>query len=72
MYPSSKYAPNGKLRYMYEVAPISHIIENAGGYSLITKSIKALDYLTKSIHQCTPIFIGSPTNMNDIVMKFID
>ena len=35
MYPSSTKALNGKLRYLYEVAPLSHIIKVAGGNAIL-------------------------------------
>ena len=70
MYPGSTNAPNGKLRYLYEVAPMSFILENAGGRSLINKSIRALDYKPETIHQRVPVFMGSVSCM-DIVDKFI-
>lgn len=58
MYPSSTNAPNGKLRYLYEVAPMSHIITVAGGKSLVN-SINALNYEPDTIHDRVPIIIGS-------------
>lgn len=70
MYPASTNAPNGKLRYMYEVAPMSFLIENAGGRSLINKSTRSLYHKPESIHQRVPVFMGSVRCM-DIVDKFI-
>lgn len=70
MYPGTVAGPNGKLRYLYEVGPMSHIITNAGGYSLINGTTEALNYIPDSIHQCVPIFMGSRKNM-EIVTKFI-
>lgn len=58
MYPRSSKAKNGKLRYLYEVAPMAHIIINAGGLAFID-NVNALDYVPKSIHETVPIFIGS-------------
>jgi len=63
MYPASNNATSGKLRYLYEVGPMAHIIKNAGGQSLIDGSVDALDYIPSTIHQRVPIFLGSIQNM---------
>jgi fructose-1,6-bisphosphatase I len=76
MYPASSNAPagpngpGGKLRYLYEVAPMSFIIEMAGGKSMIDSNTSALDYIPKALHQRTPIFLGSPKSM-DYIMQFL-
>ena len=51
LYPASNHAINGKLRYLYEVAPMAHIIGHAGGRSIIDPKTHALDYVPCSIHQ---------------------
>jgi fructose-1,6-bisphosphatase I len=58
MYPASNKSPNGKLRLLYEVSPMSFIIINAGGSATIN-GINALEYTPESIHQRVPIFLGS-------------
>lgn len=70
MYPASNNAQDGKLRYLYEVAPMSFLIETAGGRSIIDSKTLALDYVPKSPHQRTPIFMGSPKSM-DYVIQFL-
>lgn len=69
MYPASSNAPNGKLRYLYEVAPMSFLIERAGGVASIG-NIKALDYVPENIHQRVPVFMGSLKCM-DIVNNYV-
>ena len=63
MYPADKKSPNGKLRLLYEVNPMSFLMEQAGGESvsigLDGKPIRALDIVPKSIHERRPIFMGS-------------
>lgn len=50
--------PQGKLRLLYEAAPLSFIAERAGGYgSNGHQSI--LDIQPTSLHQRTPLFIGN-------------
>src|SRR5690606_3376871 len=58
MYPADNKNKNGKLRLMYEANPLSFIVEQAGGRgSDGTKRI--LDITPESLHQRTPLFIGS-------------
>jgi len=76
IYPSTKEYTDGKLRLMYECNPMSMIIEQAGGKSIVgkitsdKKEKKILDIIPTHIHQRTPIIIGSK-NMVDKVWKFI-
>lgn len=56
--------PNGKLRLLYEAAPLSFLAEQAGGYgSNGTHSI--LDVEPEELHQRTPFYIGN----RDLVEK---
>lgn len=50
--------PNGKLRLLYEGAPLSFIAEQAGGCGSDGHQ-NLLDILPESLHQRTPMFIGS-------------
>lgn len=69
LYPKDKTHPNGKLRLVYEANPLSLVIEQAGGVSIDgTQSI--LDIEPTNIHERTPLFLGSPENMADL-MKFL-
>lgn len=65
LYPHSKKAPTGKLRYLYEVSPMSMLVERAGGTAFchLTTSGRSLDLAPKSIHQRVPIFLGSNKNI---------
>ncbi|MEO6695562.1 MAG: class 1 fructose-bisphosphatase [Ignavibacteria bacterium] len=64
MYPSDNKNVNGKLRLMYEANPLSMIIEEAGGRSTDGNK-RILDIEPKSLHQRTPLFIGSE---EDVIM----
>lgn len=69
MYPADSRHPDGKLRLMYECNPMAFIVEAAGGLAADgTKRI--LEILPESLHQKTPIFIGSKDDVN-MVMNFI-
>jgi fructose-1,6-bisphosphatase I len=48
----------GKLRLMYEVAPLSMLAEQAGGAGSIGHG-RALDFVPCKIHERVPVYIGS-------------
>lgn len=50
--------PHGKLRLLYEAAPLAKIAEQAGGYAS-NGYIDILDIQPESLHQRTPLFIGN-------------
>lgn len=64
MYPATSDAPNGKLRLLYECNPMAFIMENAGGLASTGKG-PILDIQPKSIHQRTPIFLGSKDDVEE-------
>lgn len=70
IYPASIKYPNGKLRLMYECNPLSFIIEQAGGLA-IDGHQRILEIEPKSIHQRSPIFIGSRQNVK-MVQSFLN
>ncbi|KAF4658518.1 hypothetical protein FOZ61_005550 [Perkinsus olseni] len=57
IYPPTQKAPNGKLRLLYEVAPMAFLAEQAGG-AASTGTIPCLDVQPKDIHQRVPMFVG--------------
>lgn len=69
IYPSSNNYPQGKLRLMYECNPLGYIIEQAGGKATDGEN-RILDIIPTEIHQRTPIFCGSPANV-DKAMEFL-
>jgi fructose-1,6-bisphosphatase I len=58
IYPATANTPNGKLRLLYECNPMAFIIEQAGGVASDGHS-RILEIIPTSLHQRTPIFIGS-------------
>ncbi|KAL1808158.1 hypothetical protein DCAR_0727564 [Daucus carota subsp. sativus] len=56
--PDNENAKNGNLRLLYECAPMSYLVEQAGGRA-IDGHQRILDIVPKQVHQRTPIFIGS-------------
>jgi fructose-1,6-bisphosphatase I len=50
--------PSGKLRLLYEAAPLAFLAEQAGGYASDGKQ-RILDIIPSHLHQRTPLFIGN-------------
>lgn len=68
MYPGNKKSPRGKLRLLYECAPMAYIIEQAGGMATDGKQ-PVLDVKPQKLHERCPIFIGSAEDVKDF-LKF--
>lgn len=58
MYPADSKAPQGKLRLLYEAAPLAFIVEQAGG-AATDGATPILDIQPTELHQRTPLLIGS-------------
>jgi len=58
LYPPTSDKPAGKLRLIYEAAPLAYIVENAGGYASNGHQ-SILDLVPTGIHQRVPLYIGS-------------
>ncbi len=70
LYPNSRNNPQGKLRLLYECNPMAMIVEQAGGKAINSNLERILDIEPKSLHQRSPIIIGS-TNMVDEFEEFV-
>jgi fructose-1,6-bisphosphatase I len=64
MYPQTGSSPKGKLRLLYECAPLAFIVEQAGGMA-IDGDNRILDIVPENLHQRSPLLIGS----SDMVRK---
>jgi fructose-1,6-bisphosphatase I len=69
LYPADTKHGDGKLRLMYEANPLALIVEQAGGYASNGRQ-RILDITPQSIHQTTPLFIGSYDDVKE-AEKFI-
>ena len=58
IYPKTTAAPLGRLRLIYECAPLAWIAEEAGGKAS-DGTQRILDIVPTNLHQRTPYFIGS-------------
>ncbi|KAG0589278.1 hypothetical protein M758_1G008600 [Ceratodon purpureus] len=65
MYPGDKKSPKGKLRVLYEVFPMSFLMEQAGGQAFTGKE-RALELVPTHIHDRSPIFLGSYDDVEEI------
>jgi fructose-1,6-bisphosphatase I len=58
LYPGTVKKPEGKLRLLYESAPLAFLAEQAGGRAS-TGMQDILDVIPKQLHDRTPLLIGS-------------
>jgi fructose-1,6-bisphosphatase I len=58
LYPAETRKPSGKLRLLYEAAPLAFLAEQAGGYASNGR-MPILDIQPESLHQRVPLFIGN-------------
>lgn len=69
LYPGTVKKPEGKLRLLYESAPLAFLAEQAGGRAS-TGTQDILDVIPKQLHDRTPLFIGSKEDVA-LVESFI-
>ncbi|MGH7645027.1 MAG: class 1 fructose-bisphosphatase [Gemmatimonadales bacterium] len=58
LYPADAKSPQGKLRLLYEAAPLAMIVERAGGAATDGRA-PFLDQRPTGLHQRTPLVLGS-------------
>jgi fructose-1,6-bisphosphatase I len=58
LYPADERNPEGKLRFLYECAPLAFVVESAGGRASTGRQ-RILDLRPQSLHQRAPLAIGS-------------
>ncbi len=65
MYPQTTSKPDGKLRLLYENAPLAWVVEHAGGTATDGQR-RILDITPGELHQRTPLFIGSRGDIDEV------
>merc|ERR1712176_789021 len=65
-YPGDTMNPNGKLRLLYEGAPMSFIMEQAGGLSTTGKE-RVMELTPKEVHQRVPVIMGSKKQIQEVI-----
>jgi fructose-1,6-bisphosphatase I len=66
MYPENSLSPKGKLRLLYEAAPMAYIIEQAGG-TASNGQIPILDIQPEKIHERAPTYLGSTEDVTECI-----
>ncbi|MEQ8465069.1 class 1 fructose-bisphosphatase [Coleofasciculus sp. E2-BRE-01] len=69
IYPGTVKKPEGKLRLLYETAPLAFLIEQAGGRAS-TGTENLMDVVPEKLHTRTPLVIGSKEDVA-LVESFI-
>jgi fructose-1,6-bisphosphatase I len=67
LYPADQKNRRGKLRLLYEAAPLAFIAEQAGGAASDGER-RILDLVPESLHQRTPLIIGSAEDVQEAEM----
>ena len=62
LYPADTNHPQGKLRLLYEAAPLAFVVEQAGGAATDGRQA-ILDLAPSALHQHTPLAIGSKSDV---------
>jgi fructose-1,6-bisphosphatase I len=58
LYPPDTGRPDGRIRLLYEAAPLALVAEAAGARASTGRG-RVLDVVATDYHQCTPLYIGS-------------
>ncbi len=64
LYPGDRRNPRGKLRILYEAAPLAFIAEQAGG-AASDGSKRILELVPTGLHERTPLVLGSPHDVRE-------
>jgi len=70
-YPGDTKNPTGKLRLLYEGAPMSFIMEQAGGLST-TGTGRVLEIPPEQVHQRVPIVMGSKQDIQEVIDSYAE
>lgn len=65
-YPADTKNTSGKLRLLYEGAPMSFIMEQAGGLST-TGTQRVMEITPEIVHQRVPIVMGSKNDVQEVI-----
>jgi fructose-1,6-bisphosphatase I len=68
-YPGDAKNRNGKLRLLYEAAPMSFIVEQAGGLST-TGTQRVMEIVPEIVHQRVPVFMGSKNDIEEVIEAY--
>jgi fructose-1,6-bisphosphatase I len=66
-YPADKKSPKGKLRILYECAPMAMVMENAGGMAVNSNMERMMEVKPEHIHDRSGIFMGSKEELEKVL-----
>ncbi|KAJ6262780.1 hypothetical protein Dda_1337 [Drechslerella dactyloides] len=69
-YPADKKSPKGKLRILYECAPMAMVMEQAGGQAVDSNMKRMLEVVPTHIHDRSGIFMGSYDEIEKVKSVF--
>jgi fructose-1,6-bisphosphatase I len=67
-YPADTKNASGKLRLLYEAAPMAMLAKHAGGLAS-TGIVPILEVVPERLHQRVPLYIGSKLDVEDVVAR---
>ena len=70
-YPADQKNPDGKLRLLYEAAPMAFLMEQAGGLALTGKH-RIMDIPPVNIHQRVPCILGSRADVLELRRYYVE
>jgi len=70
-YPGDTKNTTGKLRLLYEGAPMSFIMEQAGGLST-TGTKRVMEIVPEVVHQRVPIIMGSKNDIQEVIDAYAE
>merc|ERR1719163_719264 len=65
-YPADTKNKNGKLRLVYEAAPIAFLVEQAGGIAT-TGTKRVMEIAPEEVHQRIPVILGSKKPLQEVL-----
>lgn len=65
-YPGDAKNKNGKLRLLYEGAPMSFLVEQAGGLASTGRG-RVMEITPENVHQRVPVIMGSKTEVQEVI-----
>merc|ERR1711998_983 len=64
-YPADTKNKNGKLRLLYEAAPMAFLVEQAGGVATTGRK-RIMDISPENVHQRVPVVLGSKGDVEEL------
>ncbi|KAI5285970.1 Fructose-1,6-bisphosphatase [Ascosphaera acerosa] len=69
-YPADRKTTKGKLRILYECAPMAMVFENAGGRAVDSRMGRLLTVVPEHIHDRSGVFLGSTQEIERVVAMY--